>query len=310
MKHLIIIVLASALLGCQKSDLVSPSETSMAKGQHPVYVLSEILMGYKEYPPNTRIHKNMFSEGRLLYKGGMDDGFFYAYDDARNVITLTLDYPTETLKQTIEYVYNPNRQLVSYKDSTTRYEPFVGGMLNNTGTYQYHGTMLTGEVAVHYGSGPYYGVSTVKIDIISPSLTKNTSLYRYYKNTEVIYEQLTISFIKQTGPYETTVYNEHMQVMEIIQVSPTIKDPEYNIPGLPSFERITDKVARDKSRGGVPLAGPSKLEGLWVISHTYYDGNGNMTYSRIKEDIVTNSENLPVYYREGNGTYKLIYTKL
>lgn len=310
MRHLITILLAATFIGCQKIDMPEPSDTQMGKGHKSILVLSELLGGYGDSPPTTRLHKNMFSDGRLLYRGGMDEGYYYSYDKANNKITMTLDYPPEIAKNTIEYFFKPSGVIERFKDSSTLFRPFNAGMLNRTGTYQYHGVMCIGSEIVYYNSISNRSVLSTKYVAISPWLTKKTEQYRSYTGNTVTYEQLTISFIKQTGPYETTVYNQNMQVVERYQVSPTIKDPEYNIAELPTFEKITDRVARDKSRGGVMLAGSPKLEGLLVISHQYYDANGNLTQSRIKENIIVNCTNLPVFYRENNVPYKLVYTEL
>jgi hypothetical protein len=310
MRHLIAICLAATLIGCQKMDIPEPSEIEMAKGHRSVLVLSEILLGFKDNPPDTRILKNMFSNKRLLYKGGMDEGYYYTYDEANRMITLKLDYPLEFAKNTVEYFFKPNGLVEKFRDSTTQYKPYPGGFLNITGSYQYHGFMRVGSEIVHYNSINDRGVLSTKYIAISPWITKKIEQYRSYRGNMVTYEQITISFIKQTGLYETTVYNQNMQVVERYRVSPTIKDPEYNIAELPTFERITDKVARDKSRCGFILDGSNKTEGLLIVSYQYFDANGNLTESRIKENIVINSDNLPVSYRENNLSYKLVYTKL
>lgn len=296
-------MLATLLLfSCSKIDAPAPDNTANAKVNNSTTVLDRIEFEAREPGPGNHVIKgvrqgNTYANHRLQTR--TFDNFFrpatsqeiYEYIQTENRIRITKGSGAGST--TSDYYMAPNGRIVYCMDSSI----YPSRKLLSKTVYTYRGVMNTGYIKT-IGSGSSYSITRKEIQILSPWIETHKTTITAYLDGNAISEYQTMITYKEDAPFEINGYDENMELREKIVYDPTIKDPEFNISTAPSFELITNQIAKDRSRGGIPLAGSYKHEGKFVLIHRVYGMYGWNYYSSYRSNVNTNEEGFPVSYRE------------
>lgn len=190
----------------------------------------------------------------------MDEGYSFTYNWNERKITLT-GWSPDYYKI---YYYQKNGQLKSMEYVTR-------GMILQKQQFRYKGPVLTSIESQYDPDSKYSSASSVHTQFISPWLQKTTSTWINYNSGEVVSSSSDTVLIRWTKPLELTVYDMRWRKKEVLTYSSNIKDPAYNLPALPDFEEITDRVPCENIQQAWLLANPPRLFGLLLIRHDILD---------------------------------------
>lgn len=299
MKKLIVVGVIAALAGCQKIDTDQPAAATGAKSSKGVTALTGIILYDLEGNWGFRTHFIEYKDGRIYHGREAEVFYYYTYDERKRTITLINEGATSNTYNTLTYRLNAAGCPVSMYDTIA----YSGRpVLNSATEYYYHGAAYSG-----FSTTYYWGQTiTTKIEALSPTLQRITEIYSNNSSGSVTH----VTYRKKLSPTEIVTYDADMRVREVKTYSSSIRDPEYNLSSLPSFERITDRPAPEKSIGGPWLAGPSKQEAMFMISSKSYNANGQLTEESMRTDIIVNEANMPISYIENKNGSPLVLVKL
>jgi hypothetical protein len=270
MKHAYILLILATFASCQKSFSPEPEPVSEGRGGN-IHV--KAMLTKTQFASPVRFYA--YEDGQITRSGYMDNAYAVSYDRKKGKITLTSEYfGTEDMKT---YTFGKNGRL-------TGMDYVVTGIVISHETYGYRGCLLN-----EINTGPYVRRS----DILSPWLQR---IVTTYGSPGSVTGRDTL-FIRQTGAWELTSFGSDMKKKYVYSFSPCIKDPEYNIPYTPSFDKIRSMVAEENLNRGWGMYNKPMFMGKLLIRTVRYD-NGDPYPENWLENIVTNEDNMPVSYAE------------
>lgn len=277
MKNLPYIIVLVALLSCHKDQTPVPEIASEARGNKHVKAMQaktqfgSLVKGYA------------FEDGMISRIDYMDNGFNVTYNKTERKITLSsYSFPSDY----IIYEFGKEGRL-------KRMFQHLGDIITTEELYAYRGFLMN-RISYPAETSGYIFMDTHS-DYLSPWLQRLITS-RYLQGSTNAYKRDTV-YIRQTGAFELTTLNSSMQKIVVQQFSANIKDPEFNIPYTPSFERIDQCIAPENINRGWGMYNQTKFLGRLMLKSTRYN-NGAPYPEMWLEDIVTDGDGMPISYKE------------
>jgi hypothetical protein len=277
MKKLPYIIIMATLLGCNKEYTPEPESISESRGNKHVKAMriktqfGALVKGYA------------YDEGRISRIDYMDNGYNVEYNRKEGKITLQSYY---FMPDNFIYTFGKDgrlKRMVWYFDERMVREEI----------YTYKGFMM--QKIGYPESTRGLIVRETETDFLSPWFQRLVTSYFLTGNTTP-YKRDTV-YVRQTGSFELTKFDNRMQKQVVQKFSANIKDPEYNIPYTPSFARIDQCIAPENINRSWGMYDITKFLGRLMIKSTRYD-NGPAYPDMWLENIVTDNDGMPVSYQE------------